>query len=308
MKRKTPMAVLKKIGQVVIFSLVAYFIFTVLFKNWLTVRESLSTINVGYLFLSILSMSLAFAWMVYIWYRLVIRYNLLITFWQAWYIYLKASLIRYIPGNIWGLAAKAYMMTRIGLKKSEAVFLMVFESAILVFSGIVTYLLTPAARLGGTVTNAGLACVAVLLLIFLVYPPSYLKLLRLLNKNIEIRTLPPLFLLKLIFFYVIYWGISGVSTYFLGLAVTALPLGKVYIITGIFAVSWAIGFLSLITPSGLGVREVSLIYFLGKVMIAPLATVVAILARIVFITSELVSFGMGYLMNRLSNRRQIAQK
>ena len=292
------MKIVKKIGQVAVTILVAYFIVRVLLKNWLAVRQSLSNLKVSDAVVSVLLMAISFLIMTYLWHLVIKKYNRHISFIQAWYIYMKTTIIRYIPGNIWGLAAKAYMLTKLGLNKSEAIFILIFESAILVLSGIITYFLTLAA-MGSVLLNICLAIIAVLLGIFVGWPHLFLKFLRQFYKEINVRTLPIPFIMKLMAGYIFYWLISGFSFYFLAQSIDAMSSGRFLVLTGIFAISWVIGFLSLITPSGLGVREVSIIYFLGKIIASPVATVVAILARIVFILSELICFALSYLVSKI---------
>jgi len=296
-------SVLKKIGQVIIIPLVGYFILRILLKNWPEIYHSLFTINISALIISTLTMIISFIIMIYLWYRMILRYGVKITFGEAWYIYTKAALIRYIPGNVWGLAAKAYMIYRLGLKKSETIFIIIFESAILVFSGIVVYFLTMIQK-GGFLINIIMCIMGILLFIFIVYPRFFLKILHLFYKDIAIRTLPPIFLIKLLVGYLVYWFIYGISFWYLIRSITFISNYNIFIVIGIFAISWVIGFLSLVTPSGLGVREISLIYLLGKFMTIPLATLISLFARIVFILGELISFALSLIL-RFKTRKDI---
>ena len=59
-----------------------------------------------------------------------------------------------------------------------------------------------------------------------------------------------------------------------------------------------IGFLSLLTPSGLGVREGILALLLAQVFAAPLPTVIAIVARLWMVLAELLGAGVALVLWR----------
>jgi hypothetical protein len=59
-----------------------------------------------------------------------------------------------------------------------------------------------------------------------------------------------------------------------------------------------IGYLSLLTPSGLGVREGILALLLTEVFAAPLPTVIAIVARLWMVLAELLGAGVALVMWR----------
>lgn len=299
------MPIIKKIGQLIIFALAGYFIFRVLFKNWVEVRRLLFNINISLLLLSLILMAASFAWQTYLWSRIIVQYGATISFFRAWQMYMKAAIIRYIPGNIWGLAAKGYMITTLGLKKSEAFFIMIFESAVLLFSALVVYLLTISSLADSLILNVGLVILAAMLLVFLIFPKLFLKVGRLFQKNISIRTLPWHFLLKLFLAYVAYWIISGLSIYYLLLAMAPVSAKEISTIIGIFAISWTLGFISIILPSGLGVREASLVFFLSKIISFPLAATASILSRIVYIIGEIISLIAALISHRFFNKNKI---
>lgn len=66
------------------------------------------------------------------------------------------------------------------------------------------------------------------------------------------------------------------------------------IISSIYPFAWSIGFLSLITPSGLGVREGVLSMFLTTCLPPVTATLVALLARLWMVITEVVLAGVAW--------------
>lgn len=86
------------------------------------------------------------------------------------------------------------------------------------------------------------------------------------------------------------WGLLGLS--FAALVPEAgriLPLG--YII-GLFAIAYAAGFVAIFAPAGLGVREAILVLGLGVAIPAEQAVVIVVVARVIYLLSELVMAGI----------------
>ena len=92
------------------------------------------------------------------------------------------------------------------------------------------------------------------------------------------------------------------ATYLAVLALLGQPFGPDLIIkiTGIFVISWVIGFLVPGAPGGLGVREAILIMFLGKTLNQEILTVSAIVHRVVCILGDLAAYGMALVYTKVS--------
>ncbi len=69
-------------------------------------------------------------------------------------------------------------------------------------------------------------------------------------------------------------------------------------LTGGYAFAWLVGFLSFLTPGGLGVREGLLGLFLATCMPASQATLVALLCRVWMLSAEIVLAGIAFLQNK----------
>ena len=80
----------------------------------------------------------------------------------------------------------------------------------------------------------------------------------------------------------------GIGTYFIVTSFTYLTPLMFWAFVGYFVLSLLAGFVSFITPTGLGVREGAIALGLGTVMSSSLAAFIAIAARGVLILSELL--------------------
>ena len=62
-------------------------------------------------------------------------------------------------------------------------------------------------------------------------------------------------ILWLLAVYLLLWALLGVAFFLFIKSLTPVLISQLLVVTGIYAAAWSIGFLSVITPSGLGVRE-----------------------------------------------------
>src|SRR6266849_6359603 len=94
------------------------------------------------------------------------------------------------------------------------------------------------------------------------------------------------------------WFVAGCAFYILMLALWPdAPFVALPICIGIYALAWDIGFVSFITPSGLGVREAAIVGLFALALPLPvgLATVLALLSRFVSTIAEVVCVSIAYL-------------
>ena len=68
--------------------------------------------------------------------------------------------------------------------------------------------------------------------------------------------------------------------------------------TGAFAAAFVSGPLLLVVPAGAGVREAALVLLLGSTVTAPVAAVIAVVSRLLFIVGDLASSGVAVLAAR----------
>ena len=94
------------------------------------------------------------------------------------------------------------------------------------------------------------------------------------------------------------WLCYGAHAWFL-ISVFAGKGGHSYALSlGAYALAWAVGFLLVFFPGGIGPREVALIAVLGPVMPSASALVVALASRVVMTTGDLAWAGAGLAIGR----------
>ncbi|MGZ3639414.1 MAG: hypothetical protein ACXVCX_16420, partial [Ktedonobacterales bacterium] len=117
------------------------------------------------------------------------------------------------------------------------------------------------------------------------------------------------------------WVVAGVGFYLLVRSIVATPLAVslttgIVLAIGMYALGWDVGFLSFVTPSGVGFRELALVFLLTTSLLpatqgnVALATVIAIVARLLATGAELVCIAAAYLVRGtpLLSREELAKR
>ena len=117
---------------------------------------------------------------------------------------------------------------------------------------------------------------------------------KLFMQDLNLKALPVAFMLQ-----TISW-----SLYSAGTIVLVGNLGEIKNFPLFFSstlLAWLVGYLSLITPMGLGVREGAFVLLTGGQIGVPQAVVIAVLSRIILIITELTNLAFwAYLLKRKS--------
>ncbi len=222
-----------------------------------------------------------------------------------------SNLGRYIPGKIWQLAGLAAYMRGTGRSGSVAlVAALVFQIVVLV-SGIAAALLTLGNRIGDAFGGSILLPVGLAVALALTLHPTVLRrataaLARLLREDgpavssvIE-RERPKggasSWILGVAL--LLAWWVYGAGLWFLVAGVSEAPVSDIRTLAGVFAASYVAGYLAIVTPGGLIVREGAMALLLTAVTPLPAAAAVgiALLARLWTIVSELAAFGIAVLL------------
>lgn len=215
-----------------------------------------------------------------------------------------AQLKRYIPGNIWGLVGVSVYFNKKKVSKQNLAAAFITETQLVLLGGsfIALFgipLIVKTIPFTGVAESVG---IWIVLLLCIGYFFS--------GKIHSATKLPHLvaYLLPKVEFYQLIklWSLIVVSFVFYGLgtffaisATTFLDPTNLWQYVGYFTFSLLVGFLSFITPTGLGVREGIMALGLVSVMSSGLAAFAVLFARVILVIGELISIALLYLLNRI---------
>jgi uncharacterized membrane protein YbhN (UPF0104 family) len=227
-------------------------------------------------------------------------------------IYLASEFVRYTPGNVWHVLMRIMWVGRYGVSRPVAFASMTVELITKLAAGALVFGLSllfwgdigvVRSLLYGTPFIAGLGLVIILVLLIGLHPRilgGFLNLaLRLLKRNPVVLTMRYSDILLVTLAWCGSWLVAGCAFYVLLLALfPKVPLVALPICIGIYAIGWDIGFVSFITPSGIGFREGAIAGLLAlSLPTLPLVwgSILAIVSRFVSTIAELVCVSVAYV-------------
>ena len=217
-------------------------------------------------------------------------------------IWFLSNLARYVPGNIWSYVGAVELARREGVARRVTLAVMALTQLLSVGVAVAAglpVLLAERAQLGrpallGAVVVAAVAVLAVL------FRGRLLELARRRVPEFDPRELTPSAgtVAWLVAGYALYWAVTGLAFAALVAALHPLAADDIPLVVAAYAAAYAAGFLALLTPAGLGVREGVLVVALAPVLPAGPALVVALVSRVWMMLVELAGAGVAHLVAR----------
>lgn len=290
-----------------------FFIFKIISPHFFEVSSQLNHINIGILLLGITSFITYFFIRSIFWKKLLALKGHSLTLKEISYYWGFTEIKRYIPGNIWSLLSRANMLSgrKVPIKTTvtatiiEAEFITIGSLLLSIFSlNFIFYGLLPNfphKSLSIFIITTGIIITALL----------FMANQRLGNIIRNLPAIPAQLLPHFSFqdnFYLLLTKTAamfffGLGTYLVISSLQLLYLPYILTLIGFFVFSLLVGYLSLITPMGLGVREGIITVGLAKFIPLSLAGFGAIFSRIIFIVSELLFLLITYTWHKSKNSK-----
>jgi len=263
-------------------------------RNWDQLRSQPLEWRVepAWLLLSAAMVWLMYALLIVAWRTMLRGWGQRLDGWSAARIWTVSSLGKYLPGKIWAVAGMALMSQQAGVAPWAATGSAVILQALAVGTGAAVVGLTGASALesahpGATVALVALVAAAVCGIALLLWPPAVRRVLRLVIPNAQAVTAPPLAAIALgIAANIIAWTGYGVALWLLARGL--FPRSGLDLLSAIavFTASYLAGFLALLAPGGLGVREGVFILMLQGPLGIGAATALALASRLLLTITE----------------------
>jgi glycosyltransferase 2 family protein len=289
--------VTRKLGRrLVAIGLVAaagWFLVDAIAANWQALLEFEWEVDPGLLVTSIAAHVAVLVWGVWVWGRVLgcfaeerVPHGVLLRIWFL------SNLAKYIPGKIFQFVAVAHLGRTAGVGPSVLLASLLVHTALTLMAAMVLAGFTlPGLLLPGVPPLAvgALVAVASALLVHPVLLDHALRVVgRLARRDVlrwRGRWSDGMILLVLAFFS---WLIYGLAYYLFLVSLTPLPIGALPVLSGVNALSFVAGYLAIVTPGGLGVREAAMTALLLPFLPRSVAAVLAIAARLWTIAAEIV--------------------
>ncbi len=271
------------------------FLFYTLYSNWEKLNGYDFTLSWGYFALSYAFLFVHFVLVALAW-GLLLRalQKPGVPLLQALRIRTISDFARFLPGKFWFVMFRIHLCKKYNLSSATIAVSALMEEFLNILSTLLLFVCV-----FFLVSHEILTSYAFYLLLFLPIPfvlmhPTIFQWFikaaaRILKKDYAYSKIKYSYLLSLLCVFFLAWVILGFGFYLMSYAVYPIGLEFFLPLMGVFAISWAAGFLVIILPGGLGLREAVLSYLLSFFLPMPIAILLSLLSRIWLISGEVLT-------------------
>jgi hypothetical protein len=265
-----------------------------LIRNWDQLRSQPLAWRVepGWLVLSALLVWVMYAVLIAAWRVMLGAWGQRLDGWTAARIWTISSLGKYVPGKVWAMTGMAVMSQRAGIPPWAATGSAIILQMLSIGTGAAVAALTGAGALEAAHPGAR-AALAILVLgslagvAVLFWPPVLRRLLRLVASGADAGSAPAARSLGFgVAANLIAWIGYGVSLWLLARGLLPESRPGLLAAIAVFAASYLAGFLALLAPGGIGVREGVFILMLQGPLGIGAATALAVASRVLLTLTE----------------------
>lgn len=290
-----------------------YFIFSIIIRNKENVLHSLKSGNILVLVIGCFFLFLFFLIKAILWWKLLKENNFNTDINEGLYNYSLSEIKRYIPGNIFSFIARTSSFNSMGVPVKKTVYFLFIEAFLLTLASTIFMPLSLSFIKNGVIDklylNIQIVIVVVAAVLFLITTLT-LVLLKIKNITLPIQKITPFVVGKLgclkrkIYFdlflmYVLAWFFFGLGNFFILSSFVYIDMKIFLHLLSFFIVSWLIGYLSFVTPMGLGVRETILAVGLSSIIPLHFSVAISVILRIFLIFSELFFVFLSFIFWRI---------
>jgi hypothetical protein len=210
-------------------------------------------------------------------------------------LYFLSNLAKYLPGGVWALPGRAFLYQRAGTSVAASAAGVLWEVALLVAAAAIMSILGLRLLLAYIPVWLVISAVIVTLSALVVSAFMSGRLRRLLpealrdilqNNDLKLTVKQSVGLIAI---NMLTWLIIGLAFAIMVYSLhPSLAVSVWFELIGLYAGAWLVGFLIVVTPGGIGVRDGLLAAGLAVLFDAPLPVAIALIARIVWTLAEVV--------------------
>ena len=219
-------------------------------------------------------------------------------------IYFTAQMAKYIPGGgVWEAVGRSVLYRRAGISLIHGATAMLYETGLIILASGTVGSLAIARTLPPALAAAAIAATAGLTVTMLAWPQLPFRLLRATGVK-RFRDIPMVThgaVLQAFLLFLCFWVVAGLAfCLLLKGSVSNCPATPLTCVTTL-AAGWTVGFLAIVTPGGLGIREGVLAFLLQPLFPVAVVAALVVLARVQWMTCEAFAFALFSLKGKFSH-------
>jgi len=296
----------RKVASLILVVIIFYFIGRVIYKEWDEFSGYNWYPNPFLVIFSIIILLSAYLLFSHGWTLILRMIGVNIGWSKGLSICLLSIFGRYIPGGIWTVLGRMYLCRLEGIPDSRSSMSILLDQSYAVVSAGIVFVVSLLFWKDTSSVFRVLPVVIILpLFLFFLHPQPFLKVinpvLSWFGKGPVKISLSLSNMLILAGYYSFNWLLVGVSFFIFIRAFYPVGYHYLFVIIGIYAISYAAGFIVFFMPAGLGVREGTLVLLLSLFMPTPVAIGISLLSRLWIIGLELLIL-LFFLVNSQTRR------
>lgn len=267
-----------------------------LWKNWRQIPLEQISFNYWLIIFSYICMFVSFAVYAGVWKVVLAAYGAKLSVLRSFQILATSQLGKYLPGKVWFTVGRMYLARQFEIPERVSITSVVLEIILMVISGLMIALLTVAAPWAQNfpVKHSLLALAIIVCGLIVTYPGIFNRLVglatRVLKRESVQMNLTYGGIVVLLLLYSVHWFWQGMGFFLLIRSFYEIEIAMWPLMWGLYAAAWIIGFVSFLTPAGIGVREGVMTFFLSFYMPLSIAIIVALLARVWSTVADVLFF------------------
>ena len=216
------------------------------------------------------------------------------------------QLAKYVPGALWAVAAQVSLAQDYQVPKRRSGTASLVSMAITLVVGLVMAAVTLPLAYAGALRQYWWVLLCIPVILAGLYPPiTKLGLdivLRIIRQPEMEKPLSLSGMARAVGWTTLGWVFYGLHAWLLVGDIAGRSLHILLLSAGGYALAWAVGFLLIPFPGGIGPREIALIAVLSPVMTRGPALVIALASRVVMTIGDLVCAALGAALSRRAGR------
>jgi hypothetical protein len=225
---------------------------------------------------------------------------------KVWFIYSKANLFKYIPGNVFQYVGRNELAVSTNLTHKQVATATLADTLTMIFIKLVVSFILLREQLIRVIEKYVKREILLLLfyfsvvtffiaLVVLLYKKNYLKILFKSRKSI-VKCLVDFLIVDIVtgFMYIVI--ISVVLDY-------NCTILQVLLLIGGYTLASVIGFLTPGAPGGIGIREAVILFLSNDIIDSNLLTTAVVTMRIICIAADVFAFGFSYMRKKVNDKK-----
>lgn len=274
--------------------IIFYFLLDSLFSNYQKLSVLQYTVEYPRMIFSFLLLFAVYLFNPWAWIKILNEMQENLNYRQAFSIFYVSQLGKYVPGRVWGYISQVILARKVGVSGEKAfissILFQVVSSVVTVYFFMMTLLVWEQLDIVLRVFVLALASIGGYILLWMdaLNWASNLVIKKMFKRTARVH-LSSRIILDVTGILILSWIAYGVAYYhFMKSFYPELDIVTGITFTGIYAISWLVGYVSLLTPGGLGIREGVQVYLLNFFIPLPIAIVISLASRVWLTLSELL--------------------